>query len=258
MASGATMAQQDMDKPYSYVGVSGGRAQANVDKPQIAAAVTSAGVAHTITNSDERRTGYKVFGGYQMNRYFGVEAGYFNLGKYTFESTTVPVGSLNGQLQVEGLNLDLVGTAPLGNNFALIGRIGVQNAKTRGTFVGTGAALVADPTPSRRETNYKAGLGLQYDVSSNLQLRGEAEYYRINTAVGGKTGVNLFSLSLVFPLGQTASGTTMTYVPKAPMNSAAVPVAAPAPTSTPTSTPLVITETMPAPVVVAPAQLSPK
>jgi OmpA-OmpF porin, OOP family len=240
LATTASVAQQDMSGSYPYVGVSVGRAKANVDEPNIAAAVTGPGVTHTITTSDERRTGYKVFGGYQMNRYFGVEAGYFNLGKSTFESTTVPAGTLNGQLRAEGFNLDLVGTAPLSENFSLIGRIGAQNAKTRGTFAGTGAALVANPTPSRRETNYKAGVGMQYAVTSSMLLRAEVERYRINDAVGEKAGVNLFSLSLVFPLGRTstARATPVAYVPPAPM-----PVAPP-------PAPVAIAETMPVPVPV--------
>jgi OmpA-OmpF porin, OOP family len=242
----ASHAQQDMSASYPYVGISGGRAKANVDEANIAAAVTGPGVTHSITTSDERRTGYKVFGGYQMNRYFGVEAGYFNLGKSTFTSSTVPAGTLNGQLRAEGFNLDLVGTAPLSDNFSLIGRIGAQNAKTRGTFAGTGAALVANPTPSRRETNYKAGVGMQYAVTSSMLVRAEVERYRINDAVGEKAGVNLFSLSLVFPLGRTSTmrATPVAYVPPAP---APAPVAPPPPT-------VVIVEAAPAPApVVAPA-----
>lgn len=244
-----SFAQQDMSASYPYVGIAGGRAKANVDEGNIAKAVTGPGVTHTITTSDERRTGYKVFGGYQMNRYFGVEAGYFNLGKSTFESTTVPAGTLNGQLRAEGFNLDLVGTAPLSDNFSLIGRIGAQNAKTRGTFAGTGAALVANPTPSRRETNYKAGVGMQYAVTSSLLVRAEVERYRINDAVGEKAGVNLFSLSLVFPLGRSSTprATPVAYVPPAP---APAPIAA-------APAPVVIVEAMPAPAPVAPAPAPP-
>lgn len=139
-----------------------------------------------------------------MNRYFGVEAGSFNLGKYTFESSTVPAGMLNGHSRVEGLNLDLLGTAPLRNNFSLICRIGAQNVKTRGTFIGTGAALVANPTPSRRETSCNADERVQYEPTSSLLMRVEVERFRINDAVGEKAGVSLFSQSLVFSLGRTA------------------------------------------------------
>ena len=233
----SSYAQQDLNAAYPYLGVSAGRAKANVDESNIAAAVTGPGVTHTITGSDERRTGYKVFGGYQMNRYFGVEAGYFNLGKSTFTSTTTPAGTLNGQLRVEGLNLDLVATAPLSENFSLIGRIGAQNAKTRGTFAGSGAALVANPTPSRRETNYKAGVGMQYAVTSSLLVRAEVERYRINDAVGEKAGVNLFAVSLVFPLGRTPAMRT---------SPAAYSPPTPAP-ATPAPAPIAIVETMPAP-----------
>ena len=52
---------------------------------------------------------------------------------------------------------------------------------------------------------YKLGLGLQYTLSPTVLVRVDAERYRINDAVGHHGGVNLVSLSLVFPLDRGAA-----------------------------------------------------
>ena len=50
---------------------------------------------------DESGQGFKVFGGYQINRNFALEGGYFNLGKFGFTLTTVPAGTLSGSIKVQ-------------------------------------------------------------------------------------------------------------------------------------------------------------
>ena len=56
--------------------------------------------------------------------------------------------------------------------------------------------------PSQRETSFKFGGGLQYEVNQSFFVRGEVERYRVNDAVGNRGDVNLFSVSLVFPFGR--------------------------------------------------------
>ena len=71
-------------------------------------ALTLGGVA-TLA-SDESDTAYKIFGGYQFNHIFGVEVGYFNLGKFGFNLRTLPAGTLAGTIKAQGANVDLVST----------------------------------------------------------------------------------------------------------------------------------------------------
>ena len=143
-----------------------------------------------------------MFGGYQFNRYFGMEAGYFDLGRFSFASDTVPGGTFNGLIKVMGTNIDAVGTLPLTDSLAAIGRVGMQYARTRGSFSGTAVLGGVKPNPSDREANYKVGGGLQWDVNPSLLVRVEAERYRISDAVGNHAGLNVFSLSMLFPFGR--------------------------------------------------------
>jgi OOP family OmpA-OmpF porin len=73
------------------------------------------------------------------------------------------------------------------------------------------------------------GVGLQYDINPSMQLRGEAERYRINDAFDNRGDINVFSLSLVFPIGRRAAmpvATPAAYVaPVAPPEPAPMPVA---------------------------------
>jgi OOP family OmpA-OmpF porin len=162
-----------------------------------------AGATSTSITKDQSDAAYKVFGGYQFNPYFGMEAGYFNLGEFGFKSTTTPTGSLDGRIKLDGVNLDLVGTLPINDQLSLLGRVGVHNARARDAFTTTGAVHVTDANPKITEQNYKAGFGFAYKFSQSMSLRGELERYRINDAVGNKGDINVASLSLVFPFGRT-------------------------------------------------------
>jgi OOP family OmpA-OmpF porin len=233
------------DDSYFYGGLSVGRSQAKIDEARITASLLGGGLSTTAMTRDERDTGYKLFGGYQFNRHVALEGGYFNLGRFGFQSTTVPTGTLNGQIKLQGLNLDLVGTLPIAGRLSALGRVGGQYADARDRFSGTGAVSVLNPNPSKRAFNYKFGAGLQYEVTSSLLIRGEAERYRINDAVGNHGDVNLYSVSLVFPLGRADAPAPRKVV--APVYVAPVAIAPPPPPPPP---PVVVAA--PAAPVVAP------
>jgi OOP family OmpA-OmpF porin len=149
----------------------------------------------------------------------------------------------------------LVGFLPITERWSLMGRVGAAHAQTQDRFSGTGAVAVTDPSPRRRETNYKYGLGTQYAFTPTLSLRLEAERYRVNDAIGHRGDVDLFTLGLIYRFGgpaapaQTAAYTP--YVsPAEPMTQAQAqpPAPAPAPLPPPEPAPAVL-----APPISAPA-----
>jgi OOP family OmpA-OmpF porin len=149
---------------------------------------------------------------------------------------------LNGQIQLRGLNLDLVGALPLGDRWSVLGRVGAQAAQTRDAFSSTGAVAVLNPNPSKREINYKFGAGLQYAFSRDFLMRLEAERYRVNDAVGNHGGVNVASLSVVFPFGRATE--------PAPRTSSTPAYVAPPPQPAPEPMPAAVAQVQP-PVVVS-------
>lgn len=228
---------------HYYGGLGMGQAQSKIDVDRINANLLSATPSLTTTSltSDESDMSYKVFGGYQFSPYWAVEAGYFNLGKFGFKSTTTPTGTLDGRIKLDGMNLDLVGTLPINNQLSLLGRVGVHNARARDTFIGTGNVVVTDPNPQKTQTNYKAGFGFAYQFSPSMALRGELERYRVNDAVGNKGDINVASLSLVFPFGRTPEPAPKVVervvYQQAPTPEAIIIVAPPAPVAAPVPAP---------------------
>lgn len=214
--------------PYAYGGLSVGQSRAKVDENRIATSQLGLGLAPSSITSDETDTAFRVFGGYQFSRNFGLEAGFFDLGKFGLNATTVPAGSLIGEIKNQGAQLDLVGTLPVTDRLSVLGRIGAHYAKTRGNFRGTGAVTPLNPTPSVRDTNAKVGLGLQYAVNASFLVRGEVERYQVNDSVGHRGGVNVVSMSVVFPFGRAPEPVRMAQAP-AYVAPAPAPVVAPPP-----------------------------
>jgi len=208
-----------------YSGINIGQSRAKIDGVRITSSLLGAGFTSTTIADDDRDTGYKLYGGYKFNKNFAVEGGYFNLGKFGFVATTVPAGTLTGDIKLQGLNLDAVGILPITERFSAFGRAGLNYAQARDSFTGTGAVTVANPNPRKNDTNHKFGLGLEYALTESLGLRAEAERYRINDAVGNKGDVDLFSVGLVFRFGGKTPAPAPRAVTPAP---AAAPAAAPA------------------------------
>ena len=207
-----------------YGGVSGGRSRANIDDARITSTLLGSGFRSVTIDEDNAGNGYKIFGGYQLNKNLALEGGYFDLGQFGFTATTVPAGTLNGTIKLRGLNLDAVGLLPITEKFSALGRIGINYAQARDTFSGTGAVFSANGNPTKRDTNLKVGLGLQYAFTESLSVRAELERYRINDAVGNKGDVDLASIGLVYyfgaktppPVARAAEPTRMAYVAPEP------------------------------------------
>ena len=159
------------------------------------------GFSQIALENDDSDTGYKLFGGYQFNRNFAIEDGYFDLGKFSYSATTMPAGTLDGQMKLRGINVDLLGFIPFSEKFSAFGRVGVNYAEAKDRFSGTGAVNVLSPYADERDTNLKLGAGVQYAFTDALAMRIEGERYRINDAVGNNGDVDLVSIGLVYRFG---------------------------------------------------------
>jgi OOP family OmpA-OmpF porin len=194
-------AQDILPQTGIYMGLGVGESQASIDSERIRQSLLNQGLGTNSLTEDRSGTGYKAFLGFPIHPNWAVETGYFDLGRFGFNASTTPLGGLTGSARIRGLNVDLVGTLPITDRWSLIGRVGAAYAQTHGRFSGNGAVLVTDPSPSRRETNYKYGFGTQYALTPAVTLRIEAERYRVNDAVGRRGDVDLFTLAWVYRFG---------------------------------------------------------
>ncbi len=191
------------DNKYYYWGLGAGQSQSQIEDKFTTDSLMKSSNSPGSFTSERQDTAYKVFGGYQFHKNFALEAGYFNLGKFTY-GTSMPGGTLNGRYEIEGVNVDLVGSMPLSTKWSALARIGVQHANTRDSFGGPGLPASASQDNSSRANNMKVGLGLQYEITPSVLIRGEAERFRVRDGIANNGDVNYYSMSLVFPIGRKA------------------------------------------------------
>ena len=137
------------------------------------------------TSADESGKAVKFFGGYRFNENFGVEAGYAALGSF---SDRVIVGNTN--VTQEGKARSIFGAAtgrlPLGESFALLGRLGVSFGKVSGTNM-----LPDKDSLIGKKTSVLVGAGAEYRPLSNVALTVNYDRY-------GKLSSKVSADSLVF------------------------------------------------------------
>ena len=142
----------------------------NVSQPDYRASIGA-------INGGTGDTGYRLYGGYQFNRYFGLEGGYFDLGKVSNAS-----GNANGR----GFYLDGVGTFPISPSWSLLGSAGYSQARFK-TSAGD------DSSPG-----FKLGAGVQYDFTKQVAMRLQYERTRYTDVFNEKLGVGQTSLGLKY------------------------------------------------------------
>lgn len=217
--------------PGWYVGGSYGRSDASFNEWSIRNNLRESGFSTTRFSDDSDDRGYKIFGGYQFNRFLAVESGYYDLGSFNFRADTEPPGSLAGDIEVKGWNLDAVGLLPLGERFSLLGRIGAAYSEADARLQGTGAVTPLNPNSSEQDTDVKFGIGAQWAVTEVIGLRLEAERFHFDDSLDNRADIDLISLGLVMRFGQTSAGshTASTAAAPQPTRSRPVPVVVPAP-----------------------------
>ena len=108
----AAFAQEQEEVSGFYVGAGAGQFNAGIDDVD--------DVDATVDEWDEDDTAYKLFAGYRLNRFLGVELDYINLG----EPSGAIVPGTNLDASVDGFAPYVVGTVPLGRFFEVYGRLG--------------------------------------------------------------------------------------------------------------------------------------
>lgn len=169
-------------QPGFYAGVGVGTATVELDTNQQLGGFTF--------DSDD--TAFKVFGGYNFNQYFAIEATYFDGGNP--EETLFTLADARGTLEVgvSGLSAAAIGRVPLGEVFALYGKLGLASydaeitGRLNGDVVEDGEAEVSDD-------DVVYGVGAAFNVGSQFELR--AEYEAISFSDGDFT---LLSVSGLF------------------------------------------------------------
>src|SRR4051812_44739499 len=133
-----------------YLGIGGGVSRTNIDDltSGLNQTLLRAGFTSASTDTSDKSGNYKAFLGYSFNPYFAIEGTYFNLGKFTFDTTVTPSGTLHGETSSQGGTLDIVLSYPFEEGYILLGRIGTDYAKSKADLMGTGSVTLLNSSTS--------------------------------------------------------------------------------------------------------------
>lgn len=115
---------------------------------------------------DDEDTAFSAFGGYQFNRWFGLEAGYADFGQ-------LEPGIAGADLEASSVYLTAVGTLPFTEKFSGYAKAGLQRWNLDTAIPG----LTGTADDSGTDPTY--GVGLQYRFNDTVALRGEYSRYEI-------------------------------------------------------------------------------
>jgi OOP family OmpA-OmpF porin len=111
----------------------------------------------------------KLFTGYQFNRFLGVEGGYARTEKFD-ETRTVSGASVKQSARSSIFYAAATGRLPIGDSFALTGKVGVARGKVHGDGSVTGADDL-----SGHANSALVGIGGQYRISEKTDVQLDIE-----------------------------------------------------------------------------------
>ncbi|WP_298933722.1 outer membrane beta-barrel protein [uncultured Ramlibacter sp.] len=142
------------------------------------------GCGNTLFPCDEKDNSVNLYAGSMLGNFWGVELGYINMGR---------VDRAGGSTKVQGLNLSLVGNAPLGGSaFGVFGKLGTTYGFTdSSTAAGSGAA-----GGSENGFGLSYGAGVSYDFTPKLSATLGWDSHDLRFAGSGRDAVRSTSLGL--------------------------------------------------------------
>lgn len=140
----------------------------------VGASVGSA--AYTYSDTPDSVSSFGVIGGYGFSDTLAAEVAYKSFGESK-------ITGLTNKVSASAINLSLVGTMPLGDAYALFGKIGFASVTTKAS------GLPNDKTAG----NLSYGVGAQYNINKQIGIRAGYDIYKTEYGTGS---ANITDLSI--------------------------------------------------------------
>jgi len=127
---------------------------------------------------EDSDTGFKIFGGYNVNKHFAVELTYHDLG-----NNEVTIGSATADIDLSAISIAAIGKLPVNEQFTAFGKLGYADLDAEMNTNTT--------TTSVSETDLLYGLGVQYKLDQ-IELRAEWE------VINNDDKISTFSLGAAY------------------------------------------------------------
>lgn len=178
--------------PYVGLGVLEGFA----DIPSFSG--TFGGYPVSLSGDKKTDTGYTVFAGYNVTRYWGAEVGYNDLGsQYTIKGVFNGTPFKSGGIRAYNYYAALTGTLPLYQHFALHGKLGWVDNHIKASNVCVSGAGCVDVSSSSSHSDVLYGVGVSYAVTSQwLAQLDYANYGKMEKSDQGFDAIKGSSVSL--------------------------------------------------------------
>lgn len=156
--------------------------QGNLSDGVIAPLITSG-------TADRDTTAFKLFGGLQFQRNFGLEIAYVDLGDASYSGSFFGSPVTGGKVELTGFNLSGVASFPASAAVSIFGKLGLffWDLKASDTTGGLPFATSADGT------DLSFGFGLDYSFRRNWALRAEWESFKLE-----EESARLLSIGIVY------------------------------------------------------------
>jgi len=131
-------------------------------------------------DSNGYKASAKIFGGYEFDQMWGVEAGYTDFRKANFNYSNAGV---NASGDTKGYAYYLAGKAnyPINDQFSAFGKLGIQHSNRE---LNSSALSISDS-----DNGLYGAVGVQYNLNQQVALTAEYERYGKSKAFGAKPDV---------------------------------------------------------------------
>ncbi|EJN03746.1 outer membrane beta-barrel protein [Herbaspirillum sp. YR522] len=143
------------------------------------------------TRMDNQGNAYRLYGGYQFNRYLMLETAYIDLGSVKVDSPTE-----YARIKARAMTFGVIGMLPVWSGFSLTGKLGLASLNADAE-AGTKSGSSRSESSATRATML-AGVGLRYTITPNITVRADYDHMQKTGifARGGKLGNHMMSLGV--------------------------------------------------------------
>lgn len=154
---------------------------------------------YTNTIDEDTSAGYRIYGGKMFDNNFGLELGYYDLGKYDVNLGAAQIA----ESKASAITVAGVLASPLGGGYWFYGRAGIAFTQFQFTCVslcGTGSPVLADT--KKRGVSGVLGLGMGAQLAHDVTMR--IDYDHIGTvhaqvsSTGYRNPYDILSVSVQF------------------------------------------------------------
>jgi len=160
----------------------------------------AAGGATSLSTSDNGSGNqWRLQGGYRLNQYLALEAGYIDFGQADYKASYTG-GSARGDLKAGGVDVAALASVPLNDSFSVFAKAGVVFAHVKSSLSAGAPASLASSDSTSNVVRPLLGIGANYKLTQNVDLRADFDHVSGlgDSSKTGKMDANMISVGFAY------------------------------------------------------------